>query len=101
MIRGAVAVWNGSPLIGEGLVTTSSGVLTNAIPPTRLSGRDRFWRRLNQLSCGGRGDCFRENDAVKKFERVRKGARGADKDPVVCSVGGKHFRISCRFQVNQ
>jgi len=31
MIRSAVAVWKGSPLIGEGLVTTSSGVISNAL----------------------------------------------------------------------
>jgi len=31
MIRSAVAIWKGSPLIGEGQVTTSSGVLSNAL----------------------------------------------------------------------
>jgi osmotically inducible protein OsmC len=31
MIRSAVAIWKGSPVIGEGLVTTSSGVLSNAL----------------------------------------------------------------------
>ena len=31
MIRSAVAVWKGSPLIGEGLVSTSSGVISNAL----------------------------------------------------------------------
>jgi len=31
MIRSAVAVWKGSPAIGEGLVTTSSGVMSNAL----------------------------------------------------------------------
>jgi len=31
MIRTAVAVWKGSPVIGEGLVSTSSGVITNAL----------------------------------------------------------------------
>jgi osmotically inducible protein OsmC len=31
MIRSAVATWNGSPVIGEGLVTTSSGIMSNAL----------------------------------------------------------------------
>jgi len=31
MIRSAEAIWKGSPLIGEGLVSTSSGVLSNAL----------------------------------------------------------------------
>jgi len=31
MIRSAVAIWKGSPAIGEGLVTTSSGVMSNAL----------------------------------------------------------------------
>jgi len=31
MIRSAVAVWKGGPLIGEGQVSTSSGVLSNAL----------------------------------------------------------------------
>jgi len=31
MIRSAVAVWKGSPAIGEGLVTTTSGVMSNAL----------------------------------------------------------------------
>jgi osmotically inducible protein OsmC len=31
MIRSAVAVWKGSPAIGEGLVTTTSGVMNNAL----------------------------------------------------------------------
>jgi osmotically inducible protein OsmC len=31
MIRSAVAVWKGSPLIGEGQVSTSSGVISNAL----------------------------------------------------------------------
>ncbi|MGO9403547.1 MAG: OsmC family peroxiredoxin [Terriglobales bacterium] len=31
MIRSAVAVWRGSPLIGEGQVSTSSGVICNAL----------------------------------------------------------------------
>lgn len=31
MIRTAVAVWKGSPVIGEGLVSTSSGVISNAL----------------------------------------------------------------------
>ena len=31
MIRSAVAVWRGSPLIGEGQVSTSSGVVSNAL----------------------------------------------------------------------
>lgn len=31
MTRSAVAIWKGSPLIGEGLVTTSSGVISNAL----------------------------------------------------------------------
>lgn len=31
MIRSAVATWKGSPVIGEGLVTTSSGVMSNAL----------------------------------------------------------------------
>jgi osmotically inducible protein OsmC len=31
MIRSATAVWKGSPAIGEGLVTTSSGVMSNAL----------------------------------------------------------------------
>jgi len=31
MIRSAVAVWRGSPLIGEGQVSTSSGVVCNAL----------------------------------------------------------------------
>jgi lipoyl-dependent peroxiredoxin len=31
MIRNAVAIWKGSPLTGEGLVTTSSGILSNAL----------------------------------------------------------------------
>lgn len=31
MIRSAIAVWNGSPVIGEGLVSTSSGVISNAL----------------------------------------------------------------------
>jgi len=31
MIRSAVAVWKGSPMIGEGQVSTSSGVLSNAL----------------------------------------------------------------------
>ncbi len=37
MIRTAVAVWKGSPLIGEGQVTTSSGVLSNALYATGSS----------------------------------------------------------------
>ena len=31
MIRSAVATWKGSPLTGEGLVTTTSGILNNAL----------------------------------------------------------------------
>ncbi|HZQ26019.1 MAG TPA: OsmC family peroxiredoxin [Terriglobales bacterium] len=31
MIRSAVASWKGSPAIGEGLVTTSSGVMSNSL----------------------------------------------------------------------
>ena len=31
MIRSAVAIWKGSPVIGEGLVSTSSGVISNAL----------------------------------------------------------------------
>src|SRR5437868_3568805 len=31
MIRSAVATWKGSPIIGEGQVTTSSGVMSNAL----------------------------------------------------------------------
>jgi osmotically inducible protein OsmC len=31
MIRTATAIWKGSPIIGEGLVTTSSGVISNAL----------------------------------------------------------------------
>jgi osmotically inducible protein OsmC len=31
MIRSAVATWKGSPVIGEGLVSTSSGVISNAL----------------------------------------------------------------------
>jgi osmotically inducible protein OsmC len=31
MIRSAVAVWKGSPAIGEGQVTTTSGVMSNAL----------------------------------------------------------------------
>jgi len=31
MIRSAIATWKGSPVIGEGLVTTSSGVIRNAL----------------------------------------------------------------------
>lgn len=31
MIRSAIAIWKGSPVIGEGLVTTSSGVISNAL----------------------------------------------------------------------
>lgn len=31
MIRSAVATWNGSPVIGEGLVSTSSGIMSNAL----------------------------------------------------------------------
>ncbi|HKS75529.1 MAG TPA: OsmC family peroxiredoxin [Terriglobales bacterium] len=31
MIRSAVAVWKGSPVVGEGLVSTTSGVISNAL----------------------------------------------------------------------
>src|SRR5690242_6098884 len=31
MIRSAIAVWRGSPAIGEGAVTTTSGVMSNAL----------------------------------------------------------------------
>ncbi|HVO80123.1 MAG TPA: OsmC family peroxiredoxin [Terriglobales bacterium] len=31
MIRSAVAIWKGSPVIGEGLVSTTSGVISNAL----------------------------------------------------------------------
>ncbi|MBA3914626.1 MAG: OsmC family peroxiredoxin [Acidobacteriales bacterium] len=31
MMRSAVAVWKGSPAIGEGLVTTTSGVMSNVL----------------------------------------------------------------------
>ncbi len=37
MIRSAVAVWKGSPLIGEGKVSTSSGVILNALYATGSS----------------------------------------------------------------
>ena len=37
MIRSAVAVWKGSPLIGEGQVSTSSGVILNALYATGSS----------------------------------------------------------------
>src|SRR5215468_12153530 len=31
MIRSAIATWRGSPAIGEGAVTTTSGVMSNAL----------------------------------------------------------------------